>query len=156
MGTRSSTARLLAGAAAIAVAALLAGTIAASGASSRAPVAPGLGLDPAQQGDLNLVPAADTPKTTVDQAYQAALKEYDWDLAPGDPTFEAGLAMLSIPASGGVVDSREVWVIHISGLKQWVDGPMSPDGALPGRTLSNAYVLIDADSGEYLMTSWTE
>lgn len=115
--------------------------------------------DVARLGEFTLTDASGVPAISMDQAVQVAGNEYDWAAMPGKPAVESALASVTVAASQGregAVQGRLVWVVHVSGIEQQVDGPWTPEGPLPGRVLRHAYVFVDAQTGEFLMTSWTE
>jgi hypothetical protein len=115
--------------------------------------------DRVRLGEFTLTAPSTVPLVSIDDAFGAAGREYDWAQMPGRPDIAAALASLTVGPSQGPeapLNGRLVWIVHVSGIEQYVAGPWTPDGPLPGRVLRHAYVFIDATTGEFLMTSWTE
>lgn len=86
-------------------------------------------------------------------AVEAATKEND-PVELGASRVDAYLATITVPssvdASSPIVD-RDVWIIKLSGMS--VARPGSSD-APDSATLSTAYVLVDASTGEVMYTEW--
>ena len=55
------------------------------------------------------------------------------------------------------INDRKVWVVAFEGLSQYVPGPATANGeSAPGHWIHSGYSYIDADTGAYLATVWTQ
>lgn len=95
--------------------------------------------------------------------------------APADAKITAADALRVAHATGAAIDGatvktflikvtqapdimgRTAWLIHYSGFARLEPGPPDAHGKpQPAHTIRNAYVFIDADTGEFLRTEFTE
>lgn len=109
-------------------------------------------------GDVSIgtPPAAALPPQT---ALAAAAAEYD-PKALGANETRAFLETISVRGTfGGDVPivMRAVWIVRMTGMAIEQGGPVKEDGTpAEGHTLHTAYVFIDALTGQFLMTVWSE
>jgi hypothetical protein len=73
---------------------------------------------------------------------------------------EAYLESATLEGSLGTLDpieDRPVWNVHLSGMGIVQSGPVTEDGTPAASVvIDNVYVFLDADSGEFLVSIWTE
>jgi hypothetical protein len=86
---------------------------------------------------------------SMDQAIAAVGKEYDLSTA----RVEATLVTMTDPTAGdGLIVNRPVWVVHLSGISDPISIPFGVTKLPIHRFLTNAYVYIDAYTGEWLIS----
>lgn len=109
----------------------------------------------------HVVFADDLPRLAIPEAaaVAAATKEFD-PSELGATRVRAFLANISVPsteqARTPIVD-RNVWIVKLSGMAVPRPGsPVSEDPESPARTLSTAYVFVDAETGDIIYTEWYE
>ena len=73
---------------------------------------------------------------------------------------EAYLESATLESSLGTLEPIEdhpVWNVHLSGMGIVDPGPVTEDGTPAASVvIDNVYVFLDADTGEFLVSIWTE
>lgn len=90
-------------------------------------------------------------------ALASARAQYDWSQMGDDARASASLHVatdLGTERAADPIVDRLVWIVHLQGVEQSVTGPAGMEGV--DRVLRHAYIFIDARSGEFLSTTWTE
>ena len=91
-------------------------------------------------------------------ALDIAAREYDPGLL-GASSVDAYLETITMPGtlrSASPIKDRGVWIVRLGGLSQQVGGPLGDVGPAPLRTLTVAYIVVDATTGEFLLAEWLE
>jgi hypothetical protein len=92
-------------------------------------------------------------KVTLNEALAAVKGEY------GDSFDRAKVDAYLVHATDDttMVRDADVWLLDITGLSMDVPGPMGPDGKPTySGTLTEAYVYVDANTGEWLVSKFYE
>lgn len=112
-------------------------------------------------GNLGDIAFGEPPTVAIkpDAAVAAAAAVYD-PKALGATSVGAYLETVTVGDSAAEdrpVGGQGVWIIKMAGMALAQGAPVSGDGKPgEGRILTTAYVFLDAGSGEFLMTVWTE
>jgi hypothetical protein len=107
-----------------------------------------------QQLRVVIEPLTPDSQIAASEAIDVANKEYSYDRVAKSVT--ATLMTVTDPSSREILDKRAVWTVFYAGLD--IEGPSIPnaDGTVtPGHRFTGAFVFVDANSGEFLMTAYT-
>lgn len=107
---------------------------------------------------MGLAPADPEEAIPAEQAIEAAAAQYQLaDLKAEVDTF---LYSVTDPASVGTADpmvERPVWIVRITGISLPAPAPLSADGEdTKPINVTRGYIFVDAKSGEWIGTLWTE
>jgi hypothetical protein len=121
---------------------------------TRAAVRRAAGSAPA--GDI---PTPLTSTLTKEDAIARVTQLYGEDTL-GATEVEAYLESATLESSLGTlepIEDRAVWNVHLSGMGIVDPGPVTEDGTPAASVvIDNVYVFLDADTGEFLVSIWTE
>ena len=115
--------------------------------------------DQVRLGDVEFDDGLPYRALPADAAVDIATSEFKPDEV-GASRVDPYLATITIPSTEQArtpITDRETWIVRFSGMSVENPGPTRADGTVaPGQVLRNAYVFLDALSGEVLFTRWTE
>jgi len=62
-----------------------------------------------------------------------------------------------LASAESAIQDRKVWVVLFDGLSQYVPGPATANGEpAPGHWIHKGFSYVDAETGSYLATVWTQ
>jgi len=111
---------------------------------------------PPEAADLRLVVDEIVPPSSVTETEAIQIANAESGFNKDATKVEAWLRQVTDPSSPMLLTDRAVWLVHYAGVSiETPSVPRADGGVKPGRLMTNAFVFIDANTGEFIANTFT-